>query len=91
MNYTQYAICIGIAFVIPNSQFWDDLLLWRSGPNGPTVYEILRRRRNTLNNQIRNGALRPCPQCAEFIKSEAKVCRFCGRDVPPVTSPADSR
>ena len=22
------------------------------------------------------------PFCAEFVKSEAKVCRFCGRDVP---------
>lgn len=26
---------------------------------------------------------RTCPHCAEKIKSEAKVCRFCGRDVPP--------
>ncbi|MEI6213314.1 MAG: hypothetical protein WCP10_04345 [Desulfuromonadales bacterium] len=24
---------------------------------------------------------RKCPHCAEIIKSEAKVCRFCGRDV----------
>lgn len=22
-----------------------------------------------------------CPHCAEWIKREAKVCRFCGRDV----------
>ena len=22
-----------------------------------------------------------CPFCAEFVKAEAKVCRFCGRDV----------
>jgi MFS family permease len=25
--------------------------------------------------------LRKCPNCAEVIKAEAKVCRFCGRDV----------
>ncbi len=25
---------------------------------------------------------RKCPHCAEQIKPEAKVCRFCGRDVP---------
>ena len=24
---------------------------------------------------------RKCPHCAEIIKSEARVCRFCGRDV----------
>lgn len=26
---------------------------------------------------------RKCPHCAEQIKREAKVCRFCGRDVEP--------
>lgn len=25
---------------------------------------------------------RTCPHCAETIKRAAKVCRFCGRDVP---------
>lgn len=25
---------------------------------------------------------RQCPHCAEFVKSEAKVCRFCQRDLP---------
>jgi hypothetical protein len=28
--------------------------------------------------------LRPCPSCAEPIRPEARVCRFCGRDVEPV-------
>jgi hypothetical protein len=23
-----------------------------------------------------------CPHCAEYIKTQANVCRFCGRDVP---------
>jgi hypothetical protein len=33
---------------------------------------------------------RPCPHCAEAILPEAKVCRYCGRDVeplPPVAPP----
>ena len=32
---------------------------------------------------------RKCPFCAELIKREATVCRFCGRDVPAPT-PAET-
>ncbi len=27
---------------------------------------------------------RACPHCAEPIRAEAKVCRYCGRDVHPM-------
>ena len=27
--------------------------------------------------------LRKCPFCSEDIKPDAKVCRYCGRDLPP--------
>ncbi len=27
--------------------------------------------------------LRQCPHCAERVKEEAKVCKHCGRDLPP--------
>jgi hypothetical protein len=30
---------------------------------------------------------RDCPFCAESIKIEAKVCRYCQRDVPPHEPP----
>lgn len=32
-----------------------------------------------------------CPHCAEWIKREAKVCRFCGRDVDLFDGPALGR
>ena len=29
-----------------------------------------------------DGPTRACPYCAETIKQAARVCRFCGRDLP---------
>lgn len=37
---------------------------------------------------LATGATRKCPFCAELVKREAVVCRFCGRDLPPALAPA---
>jgi hypothetical protein len=34
------------------------------------------------DQQLRNGTSRRCPFCAETVRQEAIVCRFCGRDLP---------
>ena len=34
------------------------------------------------------GESRKCPFCAELIRSEATVCRYCSRELPPLPAPA---
>lgn len=43
-------------------------------------HAILERRAG--NQALAAGNLK-CPSCAEWIKRDARVCRFCGRDVEP--------
>jgi len=33
---------------------------------------------------IAGGSMRRCPFCAELVKSEAIVCKHCGKDLPPM-------
>ena len=35
------------------------------------------------SNQSKPDYRIPCPQCAEMIMSDAKICRFCGRELKP--------
>ena len=44
-------------------------------PSAIVYLLVIRSQGSTRNKRI------PCPYCAELILPEAKVCRFCGRQV----------
>lgn len=38
-----------------------------------------------------NAGNRKCPFCAEFVKAEAVICRFCQKELPPLPPPEPSQ
>jgi hypothetical protein len=53
------------------------------GPLGVFILVVAKPRQREIHRVARRYGLVPCPNCAEIIKGEARVCHYCGRDVAP--------
>ena len=53
------------------------------GPLGVFILVAAKPRQKEIDRVARRQGLVPCPNCAEIIKGQARVCRYCGRDVAP--------
>jgi hypothetical protein len=75
--------------------FWSDILIESTGGTDPVashghrkgdaqrIKELIEAAQTQhLPPHADEGPTRACPFCAETIKRAAKVCRFCGRELP---------
>lgn len=53
------------------------------GALGVFILVLAKPRQTEIDRVARSEGLVPCPHCAEPIKREAHVCRYCRRDVAP--------
>lgn len=93
MEFLVIAVLIGlIPAMVASSKGREFVLWWIYGAllfiiALPHALLIAPKRAVIDERQLMAGDAKKCPNCAEIIRREAKVCRFCGRDVVPQPAP----
>lgn len=88
MEYILIAICLGvIPGLIAQSKGRSFVAWWLYGAALfivalPHSIIVKADTQQIEREQLRSGSSKKCPFCVEIIKAEARVCRFCGRDLP---------
>lgn len=58
------------------------------GPIGLVIAALLGSDEGKQQQRLVQGDSKTCPQCAEIVKREAKICRFCRHEFPVAGPPA---
>jgi hypothetical protein len=61
------------------------------GPIGVLVVAVMQPRPQPAGSTTLAPGMRTCPACAESVRAEATICRYCQRDLPPLRPAAGPR
>lgn len=78
MNYVQPTVAGILGLGLPELMVIVALLAVLAAPVVLVVWLIMRGTGKSQASPVSSSAHKKCPDCAEFVLSEARVCKHCG-------------